>query len=207
MRKPILVFWAVLAILAIVGGPAAAGDFSLNLGGTIVPFLNGDAGSGPDAPGYDDAFDAGLGASLEAAYRLNERFSLLAGFAYEKYAGGDYQGVSFDDLKILPVFVGGKFHFAAKDASFNPYLRADIGLARLGAVDISYLGASAAYWNRSWQLFGDFGAGVEYRFSAIGIFAEVKARYLDGPDDAFGYYSQADAAWSLPILIGISWHF
>jgi len=35
----------------------------------------------------------------------------------------------------------------------------------------------------------------------------VKARYLDAPDEALGKPAKADAPWTLPITLGVDYHF
>lgn len=209
MKKIIILLISSLLCWFPFSGQSFAGDkeFSLSFTGQYIPIFAGDAGSGGGAPEYDDAFESGFGVSMEAAYRINARFSLLGGIGYEHYSGNSPEDISFDRLEVIPVYLGFKYHFAKKRLGWNPYLRADIGMARIASVDISYMGEDARYWDSSWEFMFDLGAGTEYRFNALAIFAEIRGRYIGEPDAAFPEYSDADASWSLPVIFGVSYFF
>lgn len=189
------------------GAMAADQQFSLRIGAVAAPFIDGDAGSEDDPPEYSDAFEDGLGVSLEVAYRYSERLSLLGGAGYEEYSGDDYKGVSFDDLEVVPVYVGAKFHFCSVASRWDPYLRIAAGAAKVASVDVSFEGFSEQYWKGDWVGLFDFGGGVEYRFDSLSLFAEVRARYLDDPDSAFEPFSDADSSWSVPLSVGVALRF
>lgn len=209
MKKNIVFVMLILIGIGISVDGAFAGDcpFSLRLSGQIVPNLSGDAGDGTNAPAYDDVFNSALGLNIEGDYQLSKRFSLLIGIGYEYSSGGAYNGISFDDHKIMPVSVGGKYRLPAKSTGWIPYLRADVGIARLNSVQISYMGSSMDYWDSSWEPMFDIGAGAEYQKGTYGFFLEIRARYLDSPSSAMGAYSNSQATWSLPISMGITIHF
>ncbi|MCD6534033.1 MAG: porin family protein [Deltaproteobacteria bacterium] len=212
MKRNIIVQLLVFAFMSIISTQVFAEEspFSLSFSGQYIPIVSGDAGKGSGAPDYDDAFDDGLALAVEGAYQLNPKFALLGGISYENYSGDKHQGISFDDLDILTLYVGSKYYFLSrKKTGWNPYLRADIGVANFDSVDISYMGVKADYWDSSWELMVDAGAGVEYKFDRLGVFLEVKARYLDSPSSASDMkeFSKADSSWSLPIMLGVSFNF
>lgn len=208
--KKNMVFALLLCIgLGMGGSPVFAGDcpFSFHLSGLAVPGISGDAGNGTNAPDYDDAFDMGLGFCLEGVYRVSGRFGVVLGAGYEVHQGNGYQGIDFDDQSIMPVYLGGIWYFSQAPCGWIPYLRADLGFARLGGVDVSYLGVSQEYWKSSWELMADIGMGGEYKKDNVGFFIEMRARYLDGPSSAMAPYSDAGSNWSLPLLVGVSFYF
>jgi hypothetical protein len=186
---------------------SAEDDLSLRLWGQVSPFISGEAGSGSGAPDYNDAFDCGIGGGMEISWRFSNRFSFLSGIGYENYDGDSHQGISFDDLEIVPVYLGGKFHIIPGDTRWDPYLRMDMGAAYLSSVDVSYHSLKGEYWDSSWVFLFDAGGGMEYRWKQWGAFLEIRARYLDDPDSAMGHPSEADSSWTLPISFGFSYYF
>jgi hypothetical protein len=196
-----------LSLLAPGSVSAQDGKFALRLWGQVSPFISGEAGSGTGAPDYDDAFNAGLGIGAEVSWRFTPRLSLLAGIGYENYGGDSYQGISFDDLKVVPVYLGGKFHITPDAPRWDSYLRMDIGAANLSSVDVSYHGLNGKYWNSSWVFLFDAGAGVEYRWNRWGASMDIKLRYMGKPDSAMGYPSNAGSSWTVPVVFGINYHF
>lgn len=177
--------------------------FSFSLSGGITSSLSGSAGEGPGAPDYSDAFGQGRYLSAEVSMKLTPAVSLLGGFGYETYSGDSYEGISFSDLDIYPVYIGMKYYFRNISYGWDPYLRADLGLARFESVEISYLGAGTRYWNSSLEFLIDAGTGIEYRMKSITWFAEIKARYMDNPSSALIGYSGAGGIWSTPVTFGI----
>jgi opacity protein-like surface antigen len=182
-------------------------DVSLQLWGQVSPFIHGEAGSGPGAPDYKDAFGTGVGGGMDLSWRFADRFSLLGGIGYEKYDGKTHEDISFDDLKVIPVSIGGKFHFLPKDSRWNPYVKMDLGAAYLSSVDISIMTLKGRYWDSSWVFLFEVGAGVEYRIEKWGIGLEVLPRYLGKPDSALGPPSDATSSWTIPVRLGVSYHF
>jgi hypothetical protein len=204
-----LVTACFLFLLLVLPGFASAQDynFALRLWGEVSPFLSGDAGSGSGAPSYDDAFNTGLGAGVEVSWHFSQRLSFLAGIGYENYDGTSHEEIFFDDLEVVPVYVGGKFHIIPETTRWNPYLRMDIGAAHLSSVDVSYQGLKAKYWDSSWVFLFDAGAGIEYRWDRWGASLEGKFRYMGKPDSAMGSPSDADSSWTVPIVLGINYYF
>ena len=200
-------FFVLTFILLPSSGFAKDGDFSFHAWGQISPFVSGEAGSGSGAPDYKDAFDPGIGGGIELSWRFSNRFSLLGGIGYENYDGKTHQGISFDDFEVIPLYLGGKFHFLPKDSRWNPYLKVDLGGAHLTLVDISFMTLKGRYWNSSWVFLFDVGGGLEYRFKKWGIGLEVLPRYLGKPDSALGWPSDAKGSWTIPIRLGVSYHF
>jgi hypothetical protein len=208
MKNKCRILLLVLICMGMAGSGVYAGDscFSLRLSGQAVPRLSGDAGDGDNVPSYDDAFDVGLGLNVEGAWQLSRGVSLLVGIGCESQSGKTYKGISFDDREIIPVYIGGKYQLTGVKSPWTPYLRADVGMAHLDAVDISYLGTSTQYWGSSWEPMLDVGAGVEYRNGSLGFFMEIKARFMDSPESSLRPFSDADAAWSLPLTVGVSFY-
>jgi len=212
MKKNIVIIpLLAFVLLGFALSQASAGEcpFSISLAGQYTPFVSGDAGSGSGAPEYDDAFDGGIGFLVEAAYRIAPKIGILGGISYESYSGDKHEDISFDNLDVVNLYVGGKYYFIAQENGWNPYVRADIGAVYFSSVDISYTGIKSDYWDSSWELMGDVGAGVEYRYDKLGFFFEVKARYMDEPSSssALKEYSDADSSWTLPVVFGIEYHF
>ena len=203
---------ATLAMLTAAGLPLHtqaddARDGSIRLLGQFSPFLSGSAGSGAGAPDYDDAFSTGLGAALEYHQRMSDRFSIVAGIGYDSFDGNSHQGITFDDLSRTSIYGGAKIHFSAERSGWQPYGRVDLGAAKLSSVDVSYSGVSGTYWDSSWEFMADAGAGIENRFDDWSVFGEVLFRYVGAPDSALGPASEADSSWTLPIRLGVGYHF
>jgi len=212
MSKKSVSCYAVLSLFLIpllfpAQGSAQEGKASVRLWGQGSPFISGEAGTGEGAPDYSDAFDAGWGGGGEFAWRFCRWFSGVAGIGYEVYDGKTYQGISFDDLEIVPVYVGGKFHLIPSAAPWDLYLRLDAGAASLSAVDVSYGSLTGRYWDSSWVFLFDAGVGTEYRWGAWGVSLDLKARYLGSPDSSLGKPSEADASWTFPVVLGLNYHF
>lgn len=200
-------FLFLIAVLLPIEAAAVEDRFSLRLWGEVSPFISGDAGSGTGAPEYKDAFSNGIGGGGEFSWRFCRWFSGVGGLGYEVYDGDTYQGISFTDLKIVPVYLGGKFHLIRDHSSWDAYLRADLGAAYISSVDVSYEFLSVGYWNSSWVFLFDVGVGTEYRWGQWGASLDVKVRYLESPDSALGKPSEAGSFWTIPIVLGLNYHF
>ncbi len=204
---------AILAFIALflltTAAPAAASDSraAIRLWGSRSPFLSGSAGSGEGAPDYNDAFSAGLAGGAEFSFRFCPWFSGVGGVGYEVFDGDSYKDVSFSDARIVPVYLGGKFHLISDDDPLDFYLRTDLGAAYFSSVDVSVNSMSGKYWDSSWVFLFDAGVGTEFRRGAWGMSLEAKARYLDAPDSALGTPSEADSCWTFPVTIGLNYHF
>jgi len=203
----LLSFVVAVLLLVPIHATAVEDAFSVRLWGNISPFLSGDAGSGRGAPDYDDIFKTGGGVGGEFSWRILDQISWLVGGGYESFGGDAYEGISFDDLDVIPVYTGAKFHAIPDHPHWDPYLRLDLGAAHLSCVDLSYQSLTRRYWNASWVFLFDFGAGVEYRWGAWGVSFDVKFRYLGEPNAALGSPSEADGSWTVPVTLGINYHF
>jgi len=201
----------VIFVFVLVSLPSSAvaenSNFSIRMWGEVSPIISGDAGNDMGAPNYDDAFKTGLGGGVEFAWRFCDWFSGVGGLGYEVYDGDKYQDISFSDLKIVPVYVGGKFHLIPVSSPWDFYLRMDLGAAYFSSVDISFMSFKEEYWKSSWELLFDVGAGTEYRRGSWGLSLDIKARYLGSPDAALGKPSKAESSWSIPITMGINYYF
>ncbi len=184
-----------------------AKEDSVRIIGQNSPLLSGSAGRRNGAPDYSDAFSNGFGAALEYHHRMSDRFSFIAGIGYDAFGGDTHQGISFDDLDRVSLYGGAKIHFSAERTGWQPYGRMDLGAVRTASVDVSLRGISGTYWESSWAILVDAGAGIEKRFGNWSSFGEILFRYVGKPDSALGLASGADGSWSLPIRIGVGYHF
>jgi hypothetical protein len=195
---------------AVFSGQASADDIkggSFRIVGHVSPFISGAAGSGAGHPDYADAFSKGIGGALEYHRRMSNRVSVIAGIGYDSFSGGTHEGVAFDDLDRTLLYVGGKVHWPADLDGWQPYARGDLGAARVSSVDVAAGNLSGPYWEASWQPLADVGVGVERRSGDWSAFGEVLFRYVGEPDSALGPVSEADGSWSLPVRIGVGYHF
>ena len=179
--------------------------FSLRLSPGFTPFLAGDAGEGQDAPDFDDLFDDGYGLLMEAAYRLHPNLSLIGGIGYEEYDGNSREGLKFEDLEAVPIYLGCRLYIPSGHA-VKPYIQAQTGAMYLSSVDVSWESLSATYWDSSWVFMGAAGIGFDYRIGAWDISAGVDLRYTGAPDNNLDA-ADADGFWTLPIHLGISYSF
>jgi hypothetical protein len=186
---------------------AAKEKASIRIWGQATPFASGAAGDGEDAPDFNDAFKTGLGGGGEFAWRFCRWFSGVAGLGYEVYDGDTYEEVAFDNLEIVPIYAGGKFHLLQDQPSWDLYLRLDVGVAHLSSVDIRYRDLKGRYWESCWSFLFDIGGGLEYRWGQWGASLEVKARHVDAPDPALGKPSESGSFWTVPVVLGINYHF
>ena len=181
------------------------GKFSIGLSAGLSPILSGDAGDGQSAPDYDDLFKIGHGIALEVEYRVCDYASLVGGIGYEEFSGRSYQGLDFDDLEIVPVYVGGKFHIPV-NSPVKPYLLPQVGASHFSSVDVSWNSLSANYWDSSWVFMGNIGLGLNYKVDNWNFSGSVKFRYLDAPDNNLKA-ADADASWTVPVYLGVSYSF
>jgi hypothetical protein len=199
----------LMSIVFLTGTASAdGGKWSVSLAPGVVPFLSGDAGNGLDAPKYSDAFDTGYGITLEVQRSLSPRAGIHGGIGFEQHSGKDYQGVSFGDLDIVPVYVGGRCGFPL-GPEVGLYFNTDIGTAHLSSVDISSGGfLTGRYWNGSWVFLLDAGAGLEYHASGPwSASLQTDFRYLGKPESALGTASDAGSSWTLPIRFAVRYSF
>ena len=204
----ILVLLFALALPLVVGAEESRNserEFAIRFTTGISPFLSGDAGEGDDAPDYDDLFKSGFGAALEAEYRVNVYIILVGGLGYEEYSGKTHQGLEFDDLEVVPVYAGCRLSWPLS-CSLKPFIRANIGSAHLSEVDLSWDSLSATYWDSGWVFFGDAGVGLEYQVDNWNFSADVGFRYTGAPDNNLKA-ADADAFWTVPVRLGVSYTF
>ncbi len=211
MKKSKVILIVLLSCLFMLSNQVCAGEskFGIQISGQYVPFVSGDAGAGDDVPEYEDLFENGLSLMFEAVYRITPDFSLLGGIAYEHHSGQTFQGLSLEDLDIMPLSIGGKYYLKKEKSQWRPYFRGDIGVARFSSVDVSYLGTQSNYWDDSWEFMCDAGLGLEYKFDNFTFFTEIKVRYMGKPSEAPGLqeYAQSDSSISLPITLGVAFYF
>ena len=201
----------VFLLLSTIIAPTAAADSesngSIRLLGEITPLVSGSAGSGTGAPDYSDAFSTGLGGAVEYHRIMSDRISIVAGIGYDSFSGSSHQGISFSDLDKVSIYGGAKIPLKERAPGWQPYARVDLGAVRLSSVGVSTDGLSGPYWDSSWELLADAGIGIEKRFGDWSAFGEVLIRYSGAPDEELGPMAEADASWSLPIRLGVGYHF
>ncbi|MBF0526176.1 MAG: outer membrane beta-barrel protein, partial [Deltaproteobacteria bacterium] len=139
--KPLWLIMFVAGLIMLSPNISSADDnnFYIGVTGQGAPFLTGNADKQLDTL-YKDAFGVGWGVGVEGGYRFAEFFSVQAGVGYEKYVGSTFEGRTFDDLNIIPVYAGGKFHILTNKFLVDPYIRIDLGAARLNSVESTYNG-------------------------------------------------------------------
>lgn len=198
----------VISAAGMPGNASAAGDiWSVSLSPSVVFILSGSAGSGKDAPRYGDAFETGYGIALEVERAVSPRAGLHGGVGYERHDGKDYQGLSFGDLEIVPVYVGGWYRFPVSPA-VGLYLKTDLGAAHLSSVDISSGSLDGRYWKASWAFLFNAGAGLEYHGRGPWSAAlQMDFRYLGEPDSALGAPSDAGPSWTMPLRFALKYSF
>jgi opacity protein-like surface antigen len=198
----------LLSVVCLLGTASAQeGAWSISLAPGVVPFLSGAAGSGAGAPRYSDAFDTGYGITLEVERSLSPQAGIHGGIGFERHTGKNYQGVSFGNLDIVPVYVGGKYRFPLSQI-VKLYIDADIGTAHLSSVDIKSGDLSGRYWKSSWSFLFDAGAGLEYHVRGPwSVSLQTDFRYLGKPDSALGTASDANSSWTLPIRFAVRYSF
>ncbi|MBF0496800.1 MAG: outer membrane beta-barrel protein [Deltaproteobacteria bacterium] len=201
----LIMFMSVLIMLSPNISSADDNNFYIGVTGQGTPFLTGNADKQLDTM-YKDAFGVGWGVGVEGGYRFAEFFSVQVGVGYEKYVGSTFEGRTFDDLNIIPIYGGGKFHILTNKFLLDPYIRLDLGAARLNSVESTYNGLKYKNWNDSWTFLLDAGAGLEVHLEPVGLFIEVKGRYLGSPD-ALSSLGDADSSWTLPINLGVRYYF
>jgi opacity protein-like surface antigen len=203
------VFGVVTLLFLLISSTALAVDapWSFEIYGSLNPWLSGKAGDTGGSNGtidYDDAFLTGVGVGGELSYRFLPRFSALIGIGYQRFKGKDTNGLDFDNFHVLPVYGGGKFHFLPNSRKWDLYLRADLGGAYLDGVDAN----GSPYWDSGWVFYFAGGGGVMYNvWDNIGIGIEAKAQYLGEPDSKQWSFSDADGSWTVPLRLGVSYHF
>ena len=132
-------FFLLISLTLPLSAFAEGSNLSIRLWGQVSPIISGDAGNNSGSPNYDDAFKTGVGGGVELSWRFCRWFSCVGGTGYEVYDGDNYQGLSFSDLEIVPVYVGGKFHLIPDNSPWDFYLRMDLGAVHLSSVDISFM--------------------------------------------------------------------
>jgi opacity protein-like surface antigen len=196
------------AFLILTASPVfAAGSVGLSLSGSVVPFIDGDAGSGIGAPQYDDAFNTGWGARVEPYFDFNNQLRGVLGFTLQRWDGQTYSGLDFDDLNLWSVYAGIKYRFRPNSA-VRPFVLADLGYAQLDAVNLSLGSTSRTYWDDTSTFLLDFGGGVEFVVSPnFSVFVDIRAQIFGEPDSVLRPSSDASSALSIPVSLGLIFTF
>lgn len=183
---------------------AAGGTGGISLSAGFTPIGSGDAGSGFNAPTYDDAYDTGWTGRIEPYYDFTSMVRGQFGVAYNEWGGKTYFGARFDDLKVVAYYVGVKIRFLP-NSKVRPYAVADIGFANIDAVDVSGFGR---YWDSTTTAFLDIGGGVEFIISPkVSFFLDLRAQGTGEPDSASPPASDSDGIGSVPFTAGVNFTF
>lgn len=210
MRKISLMVAMFLLIGGNITSIQAQSEFGFNARffGVVSPILGGNAGSSAVSdPSYDDAFDLGYGGGGELEYLFSPEVSFLLGAYYETWDGDTYQGMSFEDWEIIPIYVGAKYMLPWENPYVDLYIRGDVGAAHLSSEFVTIGGVGSKYWSSTWVFTADAGVGAEYHMDNFGVFLEVRGRYIDDPNSASAAFSRPKGSWSLPIFFGVSLRF
>lgn len=201
---------AMFMFLFATSASAEMGTGGISLSAGFTPAGGGDAGSGPLAPAYNDAFDTGWTGRIEPYYDFNSMVRGQVGFAYNKWGGKTYIGTQFDDLKVMTYYVGLKFRFLP-NSRIRPYIVADIGEAHIDGVKLSFIsfpGSSVQFWDSTTTPFLDIGGGVEYIFAPkVSFFLDIRVQRIGAPDSALPPASDSDGISNIPITAGVNFTF
>ncbi len=156
---------------------------------------------------WSDLYDPGSGGALEIGYRVQPRWALYFGGAYDHYPAkevilptpvGTVSG-RFNDQKLLTLYLGMKGYllgaeFPQKSAGIDPYLRADLGVTQFNGADFN--GLSVAKRSRAFSFSVGLGADVLTYTNFIFFF---EGRYEDhGTPDQAG-----NAFRAIPLSMGL----
>lgn len=181
--------------------------------GTAV-FVHGDVDSDAPAPEYGDAFGPSFALRLEADARLSPMWSVHAGAGYERHFGDRAGNAEFDDLELLPSWVGGKLLLPLpRPERFAVYGRADIGWAITMPVDFESEAPPGT--RRRVELYDAdvvflFGLGVGASLTLpdrpITLGLEFGYRLLTGPEVS-GSSSGGEPAGAFAMLLNVGYRF
>ena len=154
---------------------------------TVAAAFGGHSGAADVNPAGTASWNLGWAGSIDANYWIQPKIGVRVGgtWAQDSLDGaaltgrGKFNKFAYDANLVL------RYPLAAGAGTFIPYV-----LGGAGAVSLHQLGSDS-----TWTKFaGNFGAGIEYRFSRIGVRAE--ARDYVYKFDRYGYdKTQHDVAW------------
>ncbi|HUC41142.1 MAG TPA: outer membrane beta-barrel protein [Gemmatimonadales bacterium] len=154
---------------------------------TVAAAFGGHSGAAEVNPTGTANWQLGWAGSIDANYWIQPKIGVRVGgtWAQDSLEGaaltgrGKFNKFAYDASVVL------RYPVAAGIGTFIPYV-----LGGAGAVSLHQLGSDS-----TWTKFaGNFGAGIEYRFSRIGVRAE--ARDYVYKFDRYGYdKTQHDVAW------------
>ena len=206
MRQRGWMFIAAVLFLSLfaTSASAAGGTGGISLSAGFTPIGEGDAGSGPFAPTYDDIYDTGWTGRIEPYYDFTSMVRGQMGVAYNEWGGKTYLGDRYGDLKVVTYYVGVKIRFLP-NSNIRPYAVADIGFANIDAVDVSGIGR---YWDSTTTAFMDIGGGVEFIIAPkVSFFLDIRAQGTGAPDSAHPLADDSDGIGSVPFTAGVNFTF
>lgn len=168
--------------------------------------------SGPTTPisdtRYQDTFEPGSGARLDAGLDLNETLRGVAGIVHSRWGGKYFRGgefpagARFGDLGLTAVYLGARLRFLP-GASVRPYVLGNLGIAQLSAVTVDRGSGASPYWKNTFRDYLEFGGGLEYpvadRFS---LTADLRIQVFGKPDSAAGLISEGTGGVALVGQVG-----
>ncbi|HVY61948.1 MAG TPA: hypothetical protein VHF22_09860 [Planctomycetota bacterium] len=201
----------------------------IRLGFEYTPLDGGNVGKGfTSAPDYSDAFDSGLGLTLQGGYRWG-RFAPFLGFDYGLYRGQTISNAAFGDWYRYDFYAGLRIHLfegawtpfgpEADAGALDPYASLRAGASYSDSVDVSAVPPgssttvlSTSYWKSGWLFNAGVSIGLEYRFPGglpLSAFLEGGFRWLTGPEASDPFTSDFDGedAFTFPIAVGLAFHW
>lgn len=207
---------ALAAPTAAQAPPAKAAPIPITIRGGLGTsvFLHGDVDSDAPAPEYGDAFGPSFAFRLEADARLAPMWSVHAGAGYERHFGDRAGHADFDDLQLLPSYLGGKIFLPLPQPDrFALYGRADMGWAITMPVDfrteappgerrrVELYDADVVF------LFGlGVGASLTLPDQPVTLGLEFGYRLLTGPEVS-GSSSGGEPAGAFGMLLSVGYRF
>ena len=154
---------------------------------TVAAAFGGLSGATSLEPAPTADWQLGWAASLEGNYWIQPRLGVRVSgmWAQDSLDGGSISGRGMFNKFAYDANVVLRYPLSAGSGTFVPYV-----LGGAGAISVHQLGSDST-WT---QFAGNFGAGVEYRFSRFGV--RVEGRDYVYKFDRYGYdKTQHDIAW------------
>jgi Outer membrane protein beta-barrel domain len=206
--------------------------------GTIDPKLAGKSGAVTiSSPEFNDAFDAGPGATLELGYDLTSQISMFGRLSYTQLEGQTTRigavvvsgqprpselRAEFDDVNSWTLNFGGRY-FLTDSTPWRPYVAGYVGADRAGEARMHLRLDGAPVGAQPERLLPRetrFNAGVEfglnYDFSERSALRfSIGGDYRAARDETTGAYQQlgvsrvrvSDPHWTVPVELGLTYKF
>jgi len=189
------------------------GDVVLSGGPVITPIISGDFSVNGKSVDYGDLFKYGRGLGMDGMFVLSKVFRVGFGFSVSIFPGDSLEGKDVTKWWVVPMMVGAEVFplKAFRDSSLGPYIRADVGSAFLGGVQVSNPGGEGKLklFRTTAAFAGDFGAGLEWQFKKQwGCFGEARYMFSGNPYGAGDLpIHDLNPVNFLPIRLGITYTY